>query len=104
MENKKINESTDQKYQEQFQAYVDYAINIYSDMIPYDDPNYEEKLMEMATSYANMEMNGYPPEFEDVCRQHDEMLERGELDDFYGIVRDENGNILPGVTKDGLPF
>lgn len=105
MENvKKVSEMSEQEYQEQYQAYVDYALDIYSDMVPYDDPNYEETLMSMAMSYADMEMNGYPPELEEICMQHDEMLERGELDDYYGIVRDENGNIINSVTKDQLPF
>lgn len=95
---------TQQEKDETFQAYVDYAIRIYSDMIPYDDPEYEDKLLQLAMSYADMEINGYPPELEEICRQHDEMLERRELDDYYGTVRDENGNIINDVTKDELPF
>ena len=81
---------------ETFQAYVD--------MIPYDDPEYEDKILQLAMSYADMEMNGYPPEVLDVCKLHDKMLENGELDDYYGIARDENENIINGVTKDELPF
>lgn len=107
MKQKQVSEMTEQERQDQYQAYIDYAIDIYSDMVPYDEPEYESKLMQIAMSYADMEMYGYPPEFEDICRQHDEMLERGELDDYYGIVRDENGNIIPGATKDKkeeLPF
>ena len=84
---------TQQEKDETFQAYVDYAIRIYSDMIPYDDPEYEDKVLQLATSYADMEINGYPPEVLDVCELHDKMLENGELDDYYGIIRDENGNI-----------
>lgn len=55
-------------------------------MIPYDDPEYEDKVLELAMSYADMEINGYPPEVLDVCELHDKMLENGELDDYYGIV------------------
>lgn len=95
---------TKQEKDETFQVYVDYAISIYSDMVPYDDPEYEDKILQLATSYADMEINGYPPELEEICRQHDEMLERRELNDYYGTVRDENGNIINGVTKDVLPF
>ena len=95
---------TQQEKDETFQAYVDYAIRIYSDMIPYDDPEYEDKLLQLAMSYADMEINGYPPELEEICRQHDEMLEHRELDEYYGTVRDENGNIINDVTKDELPF
>ena len=95
---------TQKEKDETFQAYVDYAISIYSDMIPYDDPEYEDKILQLATSYADMEINGYPPELEEICRQHDEMLEHGELDDYYGIISDDNGNIINGVTKDELPF
>lgn len=91
----KVSEMTEEEYQEQYQSYVDYAIDIYRDAIPYDDPNYEEKLMAAAISYADMEMNDYPAYIEAVCRQHDEMLERCELDDYYGIILDENENELP---------
>ena len=95
---------TQKEKDETFQAYVDYAIRIYSDMIPYDDPEYEDKVLQLATSYADMEINGYPPKVLDVCKLHDKMLERRELDDYYGTVRDENGNIINGLTKDELPF
>lgn len=69
---------TQKEKDETFQAYVD--------MIPYDDPEYEDKILQLAMSYADMEMNGYPLELEEICRQHDEMLERRELDDYYGTV------------------
>ena len=87
---------TKQEKDETFQAYVD--------MIPYDDPEYEDKILQLAMSYVDMEMNGYPPELEEICIQHYEMLERRDLDDYYGIVRDENENIINDVTKDELPF
>ena len=85
-----------QEKDETFQAYVD--------MIPYDDPEYEDKILQLAMSYADMEINGYPPEVLDVCKLHDKMLENGELDDYYGIARDENENIINDVTKDELSF
>ena len=47
---------TTQEKDETFQAYVDYAIRIYSDMIPYDDPEYEDKVLQLATTYADMEL------------------------------------------------
>ena len=52
-------------------------------------------------SYADMEINGYPPEVLDVCKLHDKMLENGELDDYYGRVRDENGNPLEKKDANG---
>lgn len=61
--------------EEQFQMYIDYALNHFSDLVPYDDPNYEDKLMSIAIPYAEMEMNGYPPELEDLCKLHDEMMD-----------------------------
>lgn len=69
----------EQEYKDKFQSHVDYAIDIYSDMVPYDDPEYEQEVMKMATSYANDEMNGYSPELEELCRQHDEWLVSGKL-------------------------
>ena len=49
----------------------------FEDLIPYDDPRYEEKLQNLAESYVN---NYHDVEFDAICELHDEMLERGEID------------------------
>lgn len=73
---------SEQEREKQYQAYIDYAIEIYRDMIPYDDPDYEYKLLEAAKSYADMEMNGYqfPPELEEWSKEQDRLREAGQLD------------------------
>lgn len=74
---------------ERFDLLVEYAKIHLADLIPYDDPNYNERLQDMAESYALSEING-DPEFEQMCKWHDEMLERGELPEVHGPYEDCN--------------
>lgn len=48
------------------------------DSFPYDDPLYEEKLLAAAEHYAD-EVLDPNSELNQLCRQHDEMLELDEL-------------------------
>lgn len=59
---------------------IEYAKTHFCDLIPYNDPDYEKKLLEMCESYADMEMNGMDPELLKICEMHDKMLESGEID------------------------
>lgn len=58
-----------------------------ADLIPYDDPNYEEKLNQWAEESAENDIHPNP-EFEaymeNLCEEHDRMLEEGLLDDIHG--------------------
>ena len=47
---------------------IEYARVHFCDMIPYNDPDYEKKLLEMCESYADMEMN---PELLKKCEMYD---------------------------------
>ena len=70
--------------EEDREALIEYGMIHFSDLIPYDDPNYEERLRQMAESYAESEINP-DPEFIEMCRQHDEMLEAGLLDEEFVV-------------------
>lgn len=59
---------------------IEYAKTHFCDLIPYNDPDYEKKLLEMCESYADMEMNGMDPELLKICEMHDKMLESGEIE------------------------
>ena len=48
-----------------------------SDLIPYDDPKYEEKLTAMARSCMN---SFNDPDFQKLCEYHDRMLEEGDIE------------------------
>lgn len=39
---------------------IQHAMDLYSDMIPYDDPNYWESLRETAEAYVQWEDDGCP--------------------------------------------
>lgn len=56
---------------------VNYAKAVLSDLVPYDDPRYDERLQELAEGYADSELNPNP-EFkaymDDLCKEHDEIL------------------------------
>ena len=56
---------------------IDYAMRHFADLIPYDDPNYSERLQEMAEAYAESEINPNP-EFEaymkSLCEEHDKII------------------------------
>ena len=58
---------------------IEYGRNHLADLIPYDDPNYDERLQSMAESYADSEI--YPDEdFIRMCEEHDKMLDEGIID------------------------
>ena len=44
---------------------IEYAKAHFSDLIPYDDPEYESKLQQMAEAYADTEINGIGEKDED---------------------------------------
>lgn len=52
---------------------VDYYMRTMSDIIPYDDPNYENKLRSMAESYADSEIYG-DKDFIEMCNEHDKTM------------------------------
>ena len=39
---------------------IQHAMDLYSDMVPYDDPNYWESLREIAENYVDWEDDGCP--------------------------------------------
>ena len=42
---------------------ISYYVDRCSDLIPYDDPNYEAKVLDMATGLADADIAGDIPEF-----------------------------------------
>ena len=50
------------------EAEVERYKNILSDLVPYDDPNYEQKLDSMARGCLKAEKD---PEFIALCEEHD---------------------------------
>ncbi len=48
------------------ESLIEYAKSHLSDLIPYDDPEYESKLQRMAEAYADVEINGIEAE-DDPC-------------------------------------
>ena len=71
-----------------YEILIDYAKSHFADLIPYDDPDYEEKLQKMAEDYANFEINGPDEDFIELCKLHDEMLENGTLPEVSGPYED----------------
>ena len=78
--------------EEDFNTEVEHAISIACDLVPYDDPNYDDEVVHLAIAYVQ---SLYDPDFitmakahemafDALCKEHDEMLERGELDDIKG--------------------
>lgn len=64
---------------EEFDRLVEYGKWELADMVPYDSSNYYEDLQCMAEGYARDEMFG--SDLDELSKLHDEMLERGEIDD-----------------------
>ena len=69
--------------EEDRQGLIEYAKIHLCDMIPYNDPDYKEKLNAMAESYANAEI--YPSrlpvdDLQGIIELHDEMLDKGLID------------------------
>jgi len=57
---------------------IDFTMEMIRDLIPYDTPNYTQRLREMAIGCLRTERD---PDFIAMCEEHDRMLENGELDD-----------------------
>lgn len=56
---------------------VNYAKTVLSDLVPYDDPRYDERLQELAEGYAVSELNPnqeFKAYMDDLCKEHDEIL------------------------------
>lgn len=65
------------------QGLIEYAKIHLCDMIPYNDPDYEEKLTAMAEDYADAEI--YPSrlpvdDLQCIIELHDEMLDNSLID------------------------
>lgn len=73
--------------EEQRLVLIDYAKSHFCDLIPYNDPHYNERLQEWAEDYADVELSGnnwsINPEFEEymnhLCEEHDKLLEEIDL-------------------------
>ena len=64
---------------------IDYYKSHFYDLIPFDDPQYSEKLQRNAEAYADWEINGPSPEEQAMIEAHDKWLEEnGEDIDFQG--------------------
>lgn len=56
---------------------VNYAKAVLSDLVPYDDPRYDERLQELAEGYADSELSPnqeFKAYMDDLCKEHDEIL------------------------------
>lgn len=51
-----------------------------ADIFPYDDPNYNEKLMSAAEHYANEVMNPNST-LNCLCKEHDEQIDDNSLEE-----------------------
>lgn len=60
------------------EALIEYAKEHFADLIPYDDPHYEERLQVWAESYAESEIHPNP-ELIELCEFHDKWVEEEEL-------------------------
>lgn len=69
----------------EFLDYKEFAKTIYKDMIPYDDPDYEDILEKLCDSYADYEINGLTDEQkEELEKLNNELnlnLNKNEIDD-----------------------
>lgn len=55
---------------------IDFAMEMIRDLIPYDTPNFEQKLREMAIGCLQAE---HDPNLISLCEEHDRLLEEGKL-------------------------
>ena len=61
------------------QEEYEHTWDIVADMVPYSDPDYKQKVHEMVLSVLWSEKHP-DPYLEEVCKQHDEMLEQGLIE------------------------
>ena len=55
---------------------IDFTMELLRDLIPYNTPNFEQKLREMAIGCLRTERD---PNFIAMCEEHDRLLEEGKL-------------------------
>lgn len=55
---------------------IDFTMELLRDLIPYNTPNFEQKLREMAIGCLRAERD---PEFIAMCEEHDRLLEEGKI-------------------------
>lgn len=53
---------------------IDYALGIVCDLVPYSDPDYSIRVMELAESYADAYFDGFKAEWDDYVRNYDEKV------------------------------
>ena len=59
---------------EQEEIELDYYIGMCSDLVPYSDPHYQERVVAMAKSVMEAE-NNPDPSLVSLCEEHDRLLE-----------------------------
>lgn len=63
---------------EQEEIELEYYIGMRSDLVPYDEPHYQEKVVAMAKFV--MEAEKHPdPDLVSLCEEHDNLIDLGEL-------------------------
>ena len=55
---------------------IDFTMELLRDLVPYNTPNFEQKLREMAIGCLRTERD---PDFIAMCEEHDRLLEEGKL-------------------------
>lgn len=55
---------------------IDFTMELLRDLVPYNTPNFEQKLRAMAIGCLRTERD---PEFIAMCEEHDRLLEEGKL-------------------------
>ena len=60
---------------EQEEIELDYYIGMCSDLVPYSDPHYQERVVAMAKSVMEAEKNP-DPSLVSLCEEHDRLLEK----------------------------
>jgi hypothetical protein len=55
---------------------IDFTMELLRDLVPYNTPNFEQKLREMAIGCLITERD---PNFIAMCEEHDRLLEEGKL-------------------------
>lgn len=55
---------------------IDFTMELLRDLVPYNTPNFEQKLREMAIGCLRTERD---PDFIAICEEHDRLLEEGKI-------------------------
>lgn len=55
---------------------IDFTMELLRDLVPYNTPNFEQKLREMAIGCLRTERD---PDFIAMCEEHDRLLEEGKI-------------------------